>query len=106
MLPKRKRVTTNTFKSVLDKGSVIQGSFFVFRYIKEQNPAYSFVVSKKIAKLATKRNSFKRKGFNLLKNYPIKSNIGVFFYKKEGLLASLEELSADIKNILIKSKSL
>lgn len=106
MLPKRKRVTTNTFKSVLDKGSVVYGSFFIFRYIKEEKPGYAFVVSKKLAKTAVKRNFFRRRGYNIIKKYPIKSNIGVFFYKKEGLNATIDELDTDIKEILIKTKSI
>ncbi len=103
MLPKRKRVTTNTFKSILDKGSVVYGSFFIFRYIKQEKPGYAFVVSKKLAKTAVKRNSFRRKGYNIIRKYPIKSNIGAFFYKKEGLAASIGELEVDIKEILTKT---
>ena len=103
MLPKRKRVTTNTFKSILDKGSVVYGSFFIFRYIKQEKPGYAFVVSKKLAKTAVKRNSFRRKGYNIIRKYPIKSNIGAFFYKKEGLAASIGELEVDINEILTKT---
>lgn len=100
MLPKKKRVTKNTFKTVLKEGSVVYGSFFVFRYIKQDFPSYAFVVPKKLVKTAVKRNLLRRKGYNIIRKYPLKSMVGIFFYKKEGLLATKEELLLDIENIL------
>lgn len=90
----------------MDKGSVANGSFFVFRYIKQPNPAYAFVISKKISKTATKRNSLRRKGYNILNLYSLKSNAGIFFYKKEGLFVKNEDLKKDIDFLLKKTKNI
>lgn len=104
MLLKKNRVTKDTFNVIMNKGSVVYGSFFVFRYIKQENPQYVFVVSKKIAKTAVKRNSFRRKGYNIIKPYGLKNYAGIFFFKKEGLLANIDELRKDIDFLLKKAK--
>jgi ribonuclease P protein component len=106
MLPKKKRVTKDTFQVIMTKGSPSYGSFFVFRYIKQEKPLYAFVVPKKIVKSAVKRNSLRRRGYNILKGYPLLSNIGIFFYKKEALSASLDDIKKDIDSILKKTKSI
>lgn len=104
MLPKKKRVTKNTFKIIMDKGSIISGSFFIFRYIKQDTPQYAFVAPKKIAKNAVKRNSLRRKGYNIIRLYKIEFNAGIFFFKKESLIASTFDLKQDIDFILKKAK--
>ncbi len=104
MLPKKKRVTKSTFLSIIDKGSIIYGSFFIFRYLKGNIPQYAFVAPKKIAKTAVKRNYLRRKGYNILNLYNLKSNSGIFFYKKEALKASPLEIKNDIILILKKAK--
>lgn len=104
MLPKNKRVTKDIFQTVLKKGNIVSGSFFLFRYTSFERPAYSFVVSKKIAKTATKRNSLRRIGYNILRNYELKPIAGVFFYKKEALNVKNIEIKQDIELILKKTK--
>lgn len=104
MLPKKKRVTKDIFQNIMDKGNVISGSFFVLRYIKQELPQYAVVAPKKIAKTATKRNSLRRKGYNILRLYDIKSCAGIFFYKKEALTASPFEIRGDIEYILKKAR--
>lgn len=102
MLPKKKRITKDIFQTVLRKGNIVSGSFFLFRYIKETSPQYAFVVSKKIVKTAIKRNSLRRRGYNILRQYNLKNCAGIFFYKKEALHVSLNELKKDIEFILEK----
>ncbi|MFA6355166.1 MAG: ribonuclease P protein component [Candidatus Paceibacterota bacterium] len=104
MLPKKKRITKDIFQTILKKGSIVSGSFFLFRYIKESNSRYVFVVSKKIAKTAIQRNSLRRRGYNILRQYNLKNCAGIFFYKKEALHVSLSELKKDIDFILEKIK--
>ena len=104
MLPKSKRVTKNTFQIIMEKGSVISSSFFLFRYIKQELPQYAFVVPKKVAKMAAKRNSLRRKGYNTLRSYSLKSGAGIFFYKKEGLSVSITDIKKDIEFLLKKAK--
>ena len=106
MLSKNKRVTKDIFQTILKKGNIISGSFFLFRYIPFERPAYAFVVSKKIAKTAIKRNSLRRAGYNILRNYKLKSASGLFFYKKEALTTPQIELKKDIENILTKANFL
>ncbi|MCX6754160.1 MAG: ribonuclease P protein component [Candidatus Nomurabacteria bacterium] len=104
MLPKKKRITKDIFQTILKKGNIVSGSFFLFRYIKESNPRYVFVVSKKIAKTATQRNSLRRRGYNILRQFKLKNCAGIFFYKKEALHVSIGELKKDIDFILEKIK--
>ena len=104
MFSKKKRVTKNTFKTIMEKGSIISGSFFVLHYLKQPIPQYAFVAPKKIAKTAVKRNSLRRKGYNILHSYKIESCGGIFFYKKEALSVSNIEIKKDIDFILKKAK--
>jgi ribonuclease P protein component len=104
MLSKKKRVTKEIFQTIMDKGIIVSGSFFVLRYIKQDNPQYVFVAPKKIAKTAVKRNSLRRKGYNMLRLYELKSNAGIFFYKKESLVATPEETKKDLDFILKKAR--
>lgn len=90
----------------MNKGSIASGSFFMFRYLPQKEPQYAFVASKKIAKKATQRNSLRRKGYNILRQFNIKSHSGIFFFKKEGLDVKTPDLKKDIENILIKSRIL
>ena len=102
MLPKKKRVTKELFQTVIKDGKTLSGSFFIFRYIKQQNPQYAFVVSKKIAKKAVDRNKLRRQGYNALSSYKLKDYLGVFFYKKEVKGVAFKEIKEDIGIILNK----
>lgn len=87
----------------MNKGSISSGSFFVFRYIKQADPQYAVVAPKKLAKIAVKRNSLRRKAYNILRFYSLKSGSGIFFYKKEGITASQVEIKKDIEFLLKKT---
>lgn len=104
MLPKKKRITKDIFQTILKKGNIVSGSFFLFRYIKGSYPQYVFVVSKKITKTAIKRNSLRRRGYNILRQYNLKNCAGIFFYKKEAINIPVNELKKDIEFILEKIK--
>lgn len=104
MFPKKKRVTKNTFQTIIKKGGIASGSFFILHYLKKDTPEYAFVVPKKIAKTAVKRNSLRRKGYNILRLYNLKHFAGIFFYKKEALNASFAEIKEDIDFLLKKAK--
>lgn len=104
MILKKKRVNKKAFQSIMDKGNIVHGSFFILRYLKQDFPQYAFVAPKKIAKGAVERNSLRRKGYNILRFYDPKSCAGIFFYKKEALKASSLEIKKDIGFILKKVK--
>lgn len=103
MLPKKKRVTKEIFQTIMEKGNIIPGSFFVFRYIKQDQPQYAFVAPKKIAKGAVERNSLRRAGYNILRLYNLKTNAGIFFYKKEALSVDNDKIRKDIEFIIKKA---
>lgn len=84
----------------MKEGKVLNSSFFVFRYIKQNTPQYAFVAPKSIAKMATKRNKLRRRGYNIIRSLPIKSVAGIFFYKKQGVEAKIEEVKKDILFLL------
>lgn len=104
MLPKKKRVTKDIFQTIMKKGNIVSGSFFLFRYIKEAPPAYAFVVAKKVANGAVKRNSLRRNGYNILKTYNLRDSTGIFFYKKEALTVPTIDIKKDIDSILKRAK--
>ena len=102
MLSKKKRVTKELFQTVLKSGNTLSGSFFIFRYIKQNTPQYTFVASKKIAKRAVDRNKLRRQGYNALNSFPLKNYLGVFFYKKHPKNVSFKDIKEDISFILSK----
>ncbi len=105
MFPKKKRVTKKLFDEIIKKGSTFSGYFFNFRYINNKDlPRYAFVVPKKISKKAVERNKLKRRGYSIIREYPILNSMGVFFYKKNGVKASFLDIKNDIVSILKKTK--
>ena len=104
MIPKKKRVTKDTFQIIMEKGSIFHSSFFMLRYLIQNNPSYAFVAPKKIAKTAVKRNFLRRRGYNILRSFNLNKGAGIFFYKKEGLIASPVEIKNDIDILLKKAK--
>lgn len=87
----------------MNKGRIASGSLFVFRYLKQDTSSFAFVVSKKIAKTAVKRNQLRRIGYNIIRKYELKNISGIFFYKKEALKASNLEIKNDIDFLLGKT---
>ncbi len=106
MVPKKKRVTKELFQSLLKHGKSISGSFFIFRYDNHTTPHYAFVVPKNLAKKAVERNLLRRRGYAILRSFPIKTAAGIFFYKKEGKNAHREDMKKDIAYILAKARIL
>ncbi|ETB64091.1 TPA: hypothetical protein DIC38_00770 [Candidatus Nomurabacteria bacterium] len=106
MISKKKRVNSALFQKVMKKGRVIHSPFFIFRYLDQENPQYSFVVPKSLSKRAVFRNQKRRIGYNILKNIDILGGVGIFFYKKDGVLVETNILKDDIIKILKKVKKL
>lgn len=106
MISKEKRVNSVLFQRIMKDGRVIHSPFFIFRYLDQNPPQYSFVVPKSLSKKATFRNSKRRIGYNILKNIDILGGSGVFFYKKDGISVETSILKEDIIKILKKVKKL
>ena len=102
MLQKKKRVTKELFQTVIKSGNTISGSFFMFRYIKQTQPQYAFVASKKVAKRAFDRNKLRRYGYNTIRACSLKNYVGIFFYKKIPQKSDFKEVKEDILSILSK----
>ncbi len=69
MLPKKNRTTKQEIETLFKNGSVFSNSAFFLKYLKiptSNLKKVSFVVPKKVEKLANKRNSLKRLGYNTI----------------------------------------
>jgi len=91
MLPKKNRATKQEIESLFKKGSVFSNPVFFLKYTKNrenQERKVSFVVPKKVEKLANKRNNLKRLGYNTILPYFQKlpqGFEGVFTFKQKGI---------------------
>lgn len=104
MFSKKKRVTKELFQAIMKQGRTLPGSLFVFRYMKQDNPAFAFVAPKSVAKQAVERNRMRRVGYACLRSFPINTSAGIFFYKKGSNKATTLEIKQDIKGILEKAR--
>ena len=80
MLSKRQRITKSLFDTVLKEGKFLNSPSFTLRFIvkKGEVPRIAFVAPKGILKFASQRNSFRRKGYNVLP-LQIPPIFGIFF---------------------------
>ncbi len=104
MFLKKKRVTKELFQAIMKQGRTLSGSLFSFRYIKQKEPQYAFVVPKSVEKQAVSRNKLRRVGYNALKTHNPESCAGIFFFKKEAKKANFNEIKLDLKAILEKAQ--
>ena len=106
MLSKKNRVDKKGVDLVFKKGGLINSPTFSFKFILDSSyfsPRISFIVSKKISKLAVRRNFLRRKGYLALEKHINKfpsGFLGVFVFKKaeENVL----KIENEIKEILNK----
>jgi ribonuclease P protein component len=103
MLPKKKRVTKETFQILIKEGKTLSTQLFLFYFKKSDLPKYVFVCPKNIFKNAVKRNKWRRIGYNILRSIPIKSGTGIFIYKKPAITAKTQEIKDNIVFILKKT---
>ena len=67
-----KRIATDEFKEIMTRGKVFHSPLASLRYIVRRDdtlPAFSVVVSKKVAKTAVKRNNIRRRMYDALGVY-------------------------------------
>jgi ribonuclease P protein component len=112
MLPKKRRVNKGFFQKIMEGGYVIQGQFLIFRYLRPESARtiladsevhLACVAPKNIAKSAVMRNKLRRRVYVILRPITISSGSGVFFYKKQGISASSQEIKEDIGFLLKKA---
>ncbi len=110
MLPTSKRVTTELFGTIVEKGASVFTPTLSLRFISEttHNPSrFSVTVSKKVFKRAVDRNNLKRRvNAALIKVYPQVKNgfAGVIFGKNSTNMRSHKELVVDIEELLKRAK--
>jgi ribonuclease P protein component len=99
MLSKKERVNKDLFHKILKSGNSIYSSLFSFKYIKNNEYKYSFVVSKKISKKAVERNKLKRYGYEALRSIAKNDCSGIFVFKNK---ASFYKIKEEISYIFSK----
>jgi ribonuclease P protein component len=108
MLPSKLRINKTLFKT-FGRGTTFHSpaiSMFVYKKDNQSDSQFSFSVSKKVSKLAVKRNKLRRQGYsvigknleNIKKGYFI-----VFNFKKEAISLSYSQIESDINILLHKA---
>ena len=106
MLSKDKKVNTELFNKILQKGAKKYFKYFYVVYLKDSNNLESHIVCvapKKQFKLAVQRNSIKRKCYLSLESFysQIPSSLNLLiFLKKEIKEIDSSELKKELENIL------
>ena len=105
MLPKKNRANTKAVDRIFKEGKFLNSPNLTFKYIKNTTKEIkiSFIAPKSVAKLATKRNILRRRGYVALKNCLSDSPAcitGVFIFKK--YQADISILENEIKSIFDK----
>ena len=112
MLPRKNRLVRNDFPKNSIQGKTFHSEHFFLKITenKEEIPSkFSFIVSKKTAKLAKERNFLKRRAraslIPYLKNIK-PSFLGIFHIKKGVETISFSDFKAEIMSLLEKSQLL
>ena len=109
MLPSKLRINKTLFKT-FGRGTSFHSpaiSLFVYKKDDHSNSQFSFSVSKKVSKLAVKRNKLRRQGYSVIsKNLDSikKGYFVVFNFKKEAIGLSYNQIESDIKVLLQKAE--
>ncbi len=102
MIPKKKRVTKDVFLSLMKDGKVISSPLFSLRFMAYGGPRYACVVPKGVEKRAVKRNSLRRKGYNVLRTLSLPPITAIFFFKNEASKATTQDIKNDMDALLRK----
>lgn len=118
MLPSSHRVSRTLFEKTMKESKVLHTPHLSVRIglSSEQSPStplgtsrFSFIISKKVDKRATKRNSIRRKGYVSLAHLmnEVKPGIvGLFFAKKGAEALSQADLEQEIRELFARSSNL
>lgn len=105
MLPKSKRLSTETFKKIIEKGQSFHGPFLIVRVYKTAEQShFSISVPKKVSKLATSRNKIKRRIYSIIGKLNTKSGFDVIVIVKAGFeKLNISQIRDEIEKIFVKS---
>ncbi len=110
MLPKAKRLTTELFTEIIEKGRSFHGNFLIVRVIPthstQETSRFAVSVPKKVSKTAVGRNKLKRQVYvaigRMEKN--LKPNINVVIILKVGAdKLKYKEIESEIGKVFVKS---
>jgi ribonuclease P protein component len=105
MLPRKKRLSAKAFEEILEKGRTFHAPYIscrLYRLQDGEDNRFSFSVSKKIEKKATKRNLMRRRLAAIAlrhKNLFPAGYAGIIFAKKGIYAISSSELDAEVKKL-------
>ena len=107
MLSKSKRLSTDSFKEIMEKGRMFHSPFFSLRMLPAQkDPRFSISVPKKVISTAVGRNKMRRRFYSTVKGFESLSlrPAGVVVIAKNGSeKLSFVDFSEEIKKIFVKS---
>jgi len=108
MIPKKNRISKDFFEKISKKGKSFHSPIFSVKILEnnEKISRFSTVVSKKVSKIAPKRNLIKRRVNSVLNNNKntIKPGFFVVFYVKPGALdQSFDQIKEETLDLLKKS---
>jgi ribonuclease P protein component len=107
MISRSKRLTTQLFKEIIQKGTAFHGQFFIVRCLNTQGLSrFGVSVPKKVSKTAVERNKARRRVYSIIKKYQerlVSGKNAVFIMKVGSEKISFAELSNEIEKIFVKS---
>lgn len=107
-IPKKNRISKEYFEQIGKSGRGLSSGFLSIKYLKNDQKISLFatVVSKKVSKIAPKRNLIKRRVNSVVNNHKnlIKPGFFVVFYIKPGALdRSFDQIKGETIDLLKKS---
>ena len=112
MLPKKQRLSKNSFEKVLKKGKIFSSEHFTLRILfsaekKDVLPSFAVISPKKIFKTAVARNSARRKVYSALASCPSVNSprnvSALFFYRNAPKKKTFIDLQKEIGALLSKA---
>lgn len=110
MLPKSKRLTTEAFKEIIEKGRSIHSPFLILRVVlTNKNNRYGISVPKKVAKQAVLRNKIRRRIYTIIDKLSekLKSGHDIVVIVKIGVEKLIfNDLQSELERAFVKSSLL
>jgi ribonuclease P protein component len=106
MLPKKVRIKKSLFKDIKTRGIFLNSPYLflnVYKESEDKNSLFAFSCSKKVNKLAVKRNLLRRRGYSIIKKILPNINKGFYFifsFKKDADKQDFNILEQNILDLL------
>ncbi len=110
MLPKSKRLSTEAFKEIIEKGRSIHCPFLILRlYPTLSDSRFAISVPKKVTKTAVARNKTKKQIYSIIKSLENKIKPGfsvVIIVKPELNKLAFKDLCVEVEKSFVKASLL